>query len=62
MSDNTDTVRERIDVARTALTPAQMAIGLGLIAALGFTLLFVQDPMVHDGLHNVRHGAGITCH
>lgn len=62
MVDDYDAVRERIDVARTALTPTQTAIGLGLIAALGFTLLFVQDPMVHDGLHNFRHGTGVTCH
>lgn len=62
MAGNTDTVRRRIDYAKTTLTPAQMAVGLGLIAALGFTLLFVQDPMVHDGLHNIRHGAGVTCH
>ncbi|MCU4799070.1 CbtB-domain containing protein [Halobacteria archaeon HArc-gm2] len=62
MPGDTDTVRRRIDRARTTLTPAQMAVGLGLIAALGFTLLFVQDPLVHDGLHNIRHGAGVTCH
>lgn len=62
MGGETETVRRRIDHARTALTPTQMAVGLGLIAALGFTLLFVQDPMVHDALHNMRHGAGITCH
>lgn len=62
MAGDTDTVRRRIDRARTTLTPAQMAVGVGLIAALGFTMLFVQDPLVHDGLHNIRHGAGVTCH
>ncbi|SFS08689.1 Probable cobalt transporter subunit (CbtB) [Halomicrobium zhouii] len=62
MAGDTDTVRRRIDHARATLTPAQMAVGVGLIAALGFTLLFVQDPLVHDGLHNIRHGAGVTCH
>jgi cobalt transporter subunit CbtB len=57
-----DSVRERFDRARTTLGPVQVAIGVGLVAALGFTLLFVQDPMVHDAMHNFRHGAGITCH
>jgi cobalt transporter subunit CbtB len=36
--------------------------GLLLIAALGFALLFVQEPLVHDSMHNFRHAAGITCH
>ncbi len=39
-----------------------MAIAVALVAALGFTLLFVQDPLLHDSLHNFRHSAGITCH
>ncbi|MBX0288286.1 CbtB domain-containing protein [Haloarcula salinisoli] len=60
--DNDDSVQERYERAKTTLTPAQVAIGVALIAALGFTLLFVQDPMVHDAMHNFRHGAGITCH
>ena len=38
------------------------ALGIALVAALSFTLLFVQEPMVHDALHNFRHGGGITCH
>lgn len=57
-----DTVYGRIDHARRTLTPTQMGLGLALIAVLGFTLLFVQEPMVHDSLHNARHAAGITCH
>jgi len=57
-----DSVYDRLDRARTALSGTQMAIGLALVAALGFTLLFVQDPMLHDSLHNFRHSAGITCH
>jgi len=60
--DDGDSVRERFEHAKTTLTPAQVAIGVALIAALGFTLLFVQEPMVHDAMHNFRHGAGITCH
>ena len=60
--DDGESVSDRFDRARTTLTRVQVAIGIGLVAALGFTLLFVQDPMVHDSLHNFRHGAGITCH
>lgn len=62
MSTANDTVHGRIDHVRLELTPAQLATGLALVAALGFALLFVQEPMVHDSLHNVRHAAGITCH
>jgi membrane-bound metal-dependent hydrolase YbcI (DUF457 family) len=35
---------------------------LGAVAALGFALLFVQEPLAHDAMHNFRHGAGIVCH
>lgn len=62
MATATDTVHGRITEARTTLTPTQVAIGLALVLALGFTLLFVQDPLVHDSVHNFRHAAGITCH
>jgi len=58
----TDTVRGRFEYASSSLTPTQMALGLAVVAALGFILLFVQEPMVHDALHNFRHGAGISCH
>lgn len=56
------TVRGRIEQARIELTPTQVAVGLALVAALGFALLFVQEPVVHDSMHNFRHAAGITCH
>lgn len=62
MSTATDSVHGRFEQARVELTPREMALGLGLIAAIGFLLVFVQDPMVHDALHNFRHGAGVTCH
>lgn len=62
MQAETDTVRGRVDIATSTLSGTQMALGLALVAALGFTLLFVQEPMVHDAMHNFRHGAGITCH
>lgn len=62
MATATDTIRRRIAHARIELTPAQVAVGLGLAVALGFALLFAQEPMLHDSLHNFRHTAGITCH
>ena len=62
MQTDTDTVRGRIDVATSTFSGRQLALALAFVAALGFPLLFVQDPMVHDSLHNFRHGAGITCH
>lgn len=58
----TDTVHDRIERARTDLTPAAAVIIVALAAALGFTLLFLQEPMAHDAMHNFRHAAGITCH
>lgn len=62
MATATDTVQGRIEHARMELAPTQMAVGLALVAALGFALLFVQEPMVHDSMHSFRHAAGITCH
>ena len=62
MATADNTVHGRLEQARTELTPTQVAVGLALVAALGFALLFVQEPMVHDSMHNFRHAAGITCH
>jgi len=62
MEAETDTVRRRVDIATSSPSGVRVALGLALVAALGFTLLFVQDPMVHDAMHNFRHGAGVTCH
>ncbi|MFB6196583.1 MAG: CbtB domain-containing protein [Haloplanus sp.] len=62
MAAANDSVHGRIDHARIELTPARVAAGIALVAALGFLLLFVQEPMVHDSLHNFRHAAGVTCH
>jgi len=62
MQAETDTVRGRVDIATSSISGTHLALGLALVAALGFALLFVQEPMFHDGLHNFRHGAGITCH
>lgn len=62
MATTNNTVHGRIEHARIELTPTQVAVGLALVAALGLTLLFVQEPMMHDSMHNFRHAAGITCH
>lgn len=57
-----DTVHGRIEHVRVELTLTQLALGVSLIVALGFVLLFVQNPMVHDSMHNFRHAVGVTCH
>jgi len=57
-----ETVHDRIDHARSTLTATQVAMGIGLVALLGAALLFVQEPTLHDAMHNFRHAAGITCH
>ncbi|MCD2201110.1 MULTISPECIES: CbtB domain-containing protein [unclassified Halobacterium] len=62
MATASNTVHSRLEQARMELTPTQAAVALALIAALGFTLLFVQQPMLHDSMHNFRHAAGVTCH
>lgn len=58
----TDTVHGRLEHVRVELTLTQLALGVSLIVALGFVLLFVQNPMVHDSMHNFRHVVGVTCH
>ncbi|WP_323674176.1 CbtB domain-containing protein [Halorubellus sp. PRR65] len=62
MATANDTVDARLEQARTELKPTQVATGLALAAALGFALLFVQEPTLHDAMHNFRHAAGVTCH
>lgn len=62
MAAANDTIGGRIERARVELTAAEVAVGLALLAALGFALLFVQEPMVHDAMHGFRHVAGVTCH
>jgi len=60
--ETTDTVHDRIARGRADVSPTTAVLALVLVAALGFTLLFLQDPLAHDAVHNFRHGAGITCH
>lgn len=62
MSTATETVHDRVEQARTELTPTQIVVGLAAMAALGFVLLVLQEPMAHDSLHTFRHSVGITCH
>lgn len=62
MATANDTVHGRIAQARVELTPARAAVGLALVTALGFALLFGQEPMLHDSMHSFRHAAGVTCH
>lgn len=62
MTRNTDTVADRF-VGATARGNLILAVtAIMIVAAIGFTLLFMQDPLVHEALHDFRHGAGITCH
>lgn len=58
----TESVSDRIEHAQTVLTPTQMAIGLLMVTAIGATVLFLQEPMVHEAMHNVRHVTGMACH
>jgi len=62
MPSTRTTVHDRIERASDSLTPTQIALGLTLLAIAGFALLFAQEPMMHDAMHNFRHAAGITCH
>lgn len=60
MVSTDETVHDRIAFARTL--GYELALGIGVAALLGLTLLFVQEPMVHDALHDFRHAVGVTCH
>jgi len=58
----TETVHDRIGTAHDDLTTGQLVAGFAFVAALAFTLLFLQEPLVHDSMHNFRHAAGVICH
>jgi hypothetical protein len=62
MSTVSDSVQNRFAQAQIDLTATQIGIGLLLLAVTSFVVLFMQDPLVHDSMHNFRHAAGITCH
>ncbi len=57
-----ETVANRIDLARTNLSIPQIAAGFTFGVAIAFVLVFLQEPLAHDAMHNFRHAAGITCH
>ncbi|WP_196219600.1 CbtB domain-containing protein [Halorubrum sp. BV1] len=57
-----NTVHDRLALARTALTPTQVLSALLAVAALGFTLVMLQEPTAHEAMHNFRHAAGVVCH
>ncbi|MFC6766637.1 CbtB domain-containing protein [Natrinema soli] len=58
----TETVHDRIGTARDDLTTGQLVAVFAFVAALAFTLLFLQEPLAHDSMHNFRHAAGVICH
>lgn len=58
----TETVHDRIEFATDSLTPTQMVLGLGLTTLMAVLVLFAQEPLVHDAMHNFRHTAGVACH
>lgn len=60
--DEADTVHGRIADVQTRTDPVRLAASLLLVAAIGFTLLVLQEPLVHDSLHNFRHAAGVVGH
>jgi len=62
MSTATDSVHGRLDQLRTDHSPAELATGLAVVAAIAFALLVLQDPGAHESLHEFRHAAGIVCH
>lgn len=62
MSMSNNTVKGRVETARTTLTPTQIGFGLLTIVLASFLLIFLQEPLVHDAMHNGRHMAGVVCH
>jgi len=58
----TETVHDRIGTARDDLTTGQFVAVFAFVAALAFTLLFLQETLAHDSMHNFRHAAGVICH
>ncbi len=57
-----ETVADRMRLAQDQLSPLQIASTLLFGASILFALVFIQEPLVHDAMHNFRHAAGITCH
>jgi len=62
MTAHDDTVADRIETARAEIAPTTALAIFAFGAAITFALLVVQEPLVHDSMHNFRHVAGIVCH
>lgn len=62
MSGSPQTVAGRVEQAALELDTVYIAAVVAVGVALGFSLLFMQEPLLHDSLHNFRHSIGITCH
>ena len=62
MGADVHSVRGRVATLCLEHSPARLAVGLGLLALLAATLVAVQEPAVHEALHDFRHVAGVTCH
>lgn len=62
MTTQSDTVADRIDTARAEISPSTAVAIFAFGAGLTFALLLVQEPLVHDSMHNFRHIAGVVCH
>lgn len=56
-----DDIPGRVERLKAEVTTQQM-LAIGLAVALGVVLAAVQEPLVHDALHNFRHVTGIACH
>jgi len=62
MHPNQDSVGNRLTNVKETASVTDILAGLLFATALSFTLLFIQDPLVHDSLHNFRHVGGVVCH
>ncbi len=60
--NSNETVGDRFTTLRDELSPIQLATTVLFGTAIAFTLVVVQEPLVHDSMHNFRHAAGIVCH
>ncbi|WP_330631840.1 CbtB domain-containing protein [Halocatena halophila] len=62
MSSVPHTVHGRLERTMQSVSPIKLAVIVAVILAIGCTLLFVQEPMVHDSFHDFRHAVGVPCH
>jgi hypothetical protein len=58
----THTVSDRIAQASQELSRWEVAAGLVLTTGFLAGLLLLQQPLLHEGLHDFRHAAGVVCH